>query len=266
MIQTVAIANVATDGVEYLEDIRAIERKYGLLGVFSFDPAFLDYEQYVSIREEAAFSFALAITAILFVVLIFTASATVTLIIVLSVLLVMLFLLGMLHYWSIDFNQIVLVNLVISTGLAVDYSAHIGHSFIAVECPADDPTLRTNSAKRKFKARTALRQMGTSVFHGGFSTLLAVLVLGFSQSYIFNTFFRLWLGILVFGMVNGFLFVPIMLSICGPAGKTPRNRGSGALGPTKVEMFEKVKGDDSMVVNREGSPLKHLSDGKQRAV
>ena len=115
-----------------MEDIRAIEDKYGLLGIFTYTDEYLDFEQYVSLKEDAIFSFSLAITAILLVVLVFTTSVTVTILIVISIVLVILFLLGLLHFWDLDFNLIVLVNLVISTGLAVDYSAHIGHYFHTV--------------------------------------------------------------------------------------------------------------------------------------
>ena len=58
--------------------------------------------------------------------------------------------------------------------------------------------------------------MGSSVFHGGISTMLAISVLGFTKSYVFVIFFRLWVGIIIFGMANGFLLLPVILSIIGP--------------------------------------------------
>ena len=57
--------------------------------------------------------------------------------------------------------------------------------------------------------------MGSSVFHGGFSTFLAICVLAPSESYVFKVFFRLWFGIVLFGMMNGFLFLPAILSFIG---------------------------------------------------
>lgn len=58
--------------------------------------------------------------------------------------------------------------------------------------------------------------MGSSVFHGGFSTFLAISVLGPSKSYVFEVFFKCWVCIIVFGMANGFLLLPIILSYIGP--------------------------------------------------
>lgn len=60
--------------------------------------------------------------------------------------------------------------------------------------------------------------MGSSVFHGGASTFLAVSVLAPAKSYVIVSFFRTWVGIVVFGMANGFLLLPVVLSLVGPLG------------------------------------------------
>ena len=62
--------------------------------------------------------------------------------------------------------------------------------------------------------------MGSSVFHGGFSTMVALIVLAPSNTYIFVVFYRLWTGILSFGMANGFFLLPVMLSYFGPSETT----------------------------------------------
>ena len=58
--------------------------------------------------------------------------------------------------------------------------------------------------------------MGSSVFHGGASTFIAISVLGFSETYTFQVFFKTWIGIVIFGMSNGFLLLPVLLSLIGP--------------------------------------------------
>ena len=62
----------------------------------------------------------------------------------------------------------------------------------------------------------ALRKMGSSVFHGGFSTFIAIVVLAPSNTYVFIVFFRLWFGIILFGMMNGFILLPVILTFVGP--------------------------------------------------
>lgn len=207
------IEEVSTDGVQLLVDVRNIEDKYGVPGTFSYAREYLDYEQYFTFTEETVLTTGCSIAAILVVVLIITASVTATLLVCLCVLLVDLFLCGLMHYWGLTFNSIVVVNVVIAVGLSVDYSAHIAHTYLIVAAPK---TCTTNAEKRKYKASKALSQMGSSVFHGGFSTLLAIAVLGPSKTYIFEVFFKMWFGIIVFGMANGFLLLPVLLSYFGP--------------------------------------------------
>ena len=66
-----------------------------------------------------------------------------------------------------------------------------------------------------YKAQQALSKMGSSVFHGGFSTFLAIVTLAPAKTYIFLVFFRLWFGIIIFGMANGFMLLPVILSFIG---------------------------------------------------
>ena len=161
-------------------------------------------------------SCALSISAVFFIILIITGSLTTTILVTISVILVDIYLYALLYYWGLTFNTIVVVNIVIAVGLSVDYSAHIAHSFLLAKPPNNAYFRGNNSRKRLFKAKTALSQMGSSVFHGGFSTLLAILTLAPSSSYVFVVFFKMWVGIIIFGMANGFLLLPVVLSFIGP--------------------------------------------------
>ena len=58
--------------------------------------------------------------------------------------------------------------------------------------------------------------MGPSVFHGAFSTFTAIALTAPSRTYIFIVFFRLWASILLYGMINGLVLLPVILSIIGP--------------------------------------------------
>ena len=58
--------------------------------------------------------------------------------------------------------------------------------------------------------------MGPSVFHGAFSTLIIVLVVGCGKSFFFEIFFKTWLPMIIFGYLNGIILQPILLSLVGP--------------------------------------------------
>lgn len=111
------------------------------------------------------------------------------------------------------------VNLVIGIGLAVDYSAHIGKAYLTVQPPnvnSETGGILSSREKRIIKATGALHQMGGSVLHGALSSWLAIIILSGSKSYIFRAFFKMWFGIILFGIANGFILLPVLLSFCGP--------------------------------------------------
>jgi len=185
---------------------------------FSFTQRYFDFEVYVVFQQEAVMNIGLALVAVFIVLMIVTANFTVTMFILLCVALVDLFLLGLLTFWDVTLNSVTVVNNVVAIGLAVDYSAHIGHSYLLTDAPDKDENGKemSNHEKRRFKARGALGSMGSSVFHGAFSTFLAIAVLSPSKSYIFESFFKMWFGIIIFGVANGFILLPVLLTLCGP--------------------------------------------------
>lgn len=57
---------------------------------------------------------------------------------------------------------------------------------------------------------------GAAVFNGAFSTLLAVILLSTASSYVFVTFFRALLLTVLFGMAQGLIMLPILLTWFNP--------------------------------------------------
>ena len=49
---------------------------------------------------------------------------------ILAILLTLTDIIGFLHFWGITIDIISCINIVLSVGLCVDYSVHIGHAFL----------------------------------------------------------------------------------------------------------------------------------------
>ena len=123
---------------------------------------------------ETAQSLLLALLAVTSITFFITASFQTTIIVVSVVSLVIVFMVGGSYYLDLYMNMILTMNMSFCLGVAVDYSTHIAHTFQMVKAP---DRIKSAMGQRAYKARKAISMMGSSVFHGGFSTFLARSVL-----------------------------------------------------------------------------------------
>lgn len=155
--------------------------------------------------------------AVLTVIIIITSNLLITCIVLLCIIVTDIFLAGLIYYWGLTFNPIVMIQIVLAIGISVDFTAHIAYAYLCEPIPPNkEHKYDTPEKIRQYKATMALSKMGSSVFHGGFSTFVAISVLAPSDTYIFIAFYRLWFGIILFGMANGFFLIPVVLSYIGP--------------------------------------------------
>jgi len=69
---------------------------------------------------------------------------------------------------------------------------------------------------KKSKTQEALLTIGPAVFNGGLTTFLALVLLGFSTSHVFVSFFKVFVLTVLFGLFHGLVLFPVLLSVAGP--------------------------------------------------
>lgn len=234
-----------TEGAKYLEDIWALEQKFGLKDTYSYHWDFFFYELYDVFWSQTFSNLGFSLVIVTLVVFVLTANGVVAVLIVLSLIFICITTLGMSHYLGLTLNNVVALNLSLSLGIAVDYAVHIANSFLSIKAPKSEGLSRHE--QREFKAREAISRMGSSVIHGSISTLLAFIVIKFGKLITFQIFFKNWVTFVIAGIINGICLIPVLLSMCGPLDEIDDSKTSGALPVSNKDEREMVQIDNSHV-------------------
>jgi len=119
---------------------------------------------------------------------------------------------GLMNVWNLTLSSITMIELIMSIGFSIDFSAHVVHAFLASVGKGD----------RNMRAFKACTRVGLPIFNSAISTVIGICLLGLSRSYIFHTFFKSILILMALGVLNSLLFLPVLLSVIGP--NWPRHR------------------------------------------
>jgi len=174
------------------------------LSAFPFYTPYLYFDGNAVVAEETIQNILIAGVCVFIVNLVMLADLFAAGLVLLMIAFVDACILGYMAHWGLPFNSVTAINLVLAVGLAVDYSAHIAHSFLVETGPGLE------------RAKKAVDHIGFSVFNGAFSTFLAIMPLGLGKSYVFGVFFKMWFMIIIFGTYFGLIVLPILLRFLSP--------------------------------------------------
>ena len=216
---------------------------------FPFSPLYSVWEIDEIIRGELYRNLGLATIAIYFCTLILLSDFIGSLFCLLSVLLTLTNVSGLMYFWGLTIDTCTAIVLIICIGLSVDFAAHVVHLFMNTKPPGrlkcnmanGNTELDKNENDGKQSRRTlklshgyiynkeksdrmkrTLFAIAPAILHGGVSTLLAVVLLVFSEVYVFVSFFKIFVLVVVFGLYNGLVFLPVLLANFGPNYKEPK--------------------------------------------
>jgi len=105
--------------------------------------------------------------------------------------------------WNVPLDVSAFICLAISIGLAVDYVVHVAHAF------------EHSSGDARERAQEGLREIGGSVFKGGMSTFLGIVLLSAAPSEVFRIFFKMLFSTVVLALFIGLALFPALASLFG---------------------------------------------------
>jgi predicted RND superfamily exporter protein len=171
--------------------------------VFAYANAYVLWDSYPLVRSEALASMLVA-GLIVFGVLLLAFHPVVALQVVFVVVCIDCIMLGWIPLMGMQLHSVSTICIIMSVGLAVDFSAHIAHAFLEAE---------GTTAERSVGA---IRQMMPSLCLGGFTTFLGILPLSVARVESSRIFFKMMSGVLMSGVVFGLIYLPALMAYAGP--------------------------------------------------
>jgi len=228
----IADAEKQIDAMRSTRDM--IESWNDLPEAFPYSEDFINIESFIVIRRELFLNVGLALVAVGVIVFFTVASLRTALLITANVSCCIIEILGMMWAMGIAIDSVSVINVVLAVGLSVDYSAHVGHCFMV-----------KGGSDRSWRATEALADIGSAVLQGAMSTFLAVVVLLFSTSYVFETLSRQFCVTVVLGVLHGLVLLPVLLSLFGPkpfaSAENPDESDAKTFGETEKGSMAKQK-------------------------
>ena len=174
-----------------------------LPGAFPYSFEFNWWEEVGVIGGELAKNLLICGTVVALVVFAMIPRPRIAGLVILCIMLSVMDVVGLLYFWGVTICGVSTIYILICVGLAVDYAAHVAHMF------------KASTGTSQQRALKALGRIGPCVFNAVVSTFLAVLVIGFSKSYIFRVFFKAFFLCVVVAGAHGLWLLPLLLSLLG---------------------------------------------------
>eukprot|EP00004_Rigifila_ramosa_P003663 TRINITY_DN1390_c0_g1_i1.p1 TRINITY_DN1390_c0_g1~~TRINITY_DN1390_c0_g1_i1.p1 ORF type:complete len:911 (+),score=232.44 TRINITY_DN1390_c0_g1_i1:102-2735(+) len=189
--------------IEALDGTRDVCAKYEDIPSFPFAVEYIVWDSFSEVRQECVQNLFISFLCV-WAVLLLLLHPWAAFLVVFTIAMMDVLIMAWIPLFGLELNSVTVICIVMSVGIAVDYSCHIAHAF------------QVNDGTKSVRARKGVEDMGRAIISGAFATFLGILMLAFAPTAINRTFFTMMTGVIVVGCVHGILFLPVLLSLVGP--------------------------------------------------
>lgn len=212
-------------------EARRIAQEIKDFRVTIFHQTFVYFDQPVVVWANTLQNMIIAVICMFFVALIFVPHILCALWVTAAAASIEIGVIGCMTLWDVNVDFISMTYLILCIGFSVDFAVHITYGFIA-----------SNKTTPNEKAIDALYIIGYPIIQSGTSTVLGIVFLCTSISYLFLSFFKTMILVIVFGIVHGVIFLPVFLSLLScKVGPCPKEECEEEISKQRKHLQEKSK-------------------------
>ena len=213
-----------------INDIRGILESYESQGIesYPYGSPFLFWEQYINLRRNVGLACGLILIACFVATAIFLMDLWSAVLLVFMLALIATEVFGVTGFLELKFSSIPAIMIIASVGVAVEFTAPLTFYFLKASPEPGKKELSFFGISlpnfiadwfvgRNERMHKALEHRFTPVFNGTVTTFLGIIMLGFAELlFIRLYFFAILMSIVILGMLNGLILLPVLLSLVGP--------------------------------------------------
>jgi len=163
------------------------------------------FEQYLYIKQELEENLSLAFMTVFLVSLCFLMNPLLSIELIFVKVMTLVEIYGFIVFAGMKLNAVPVVNLIMATGVTVEFTVHLGYAFLLA------------SGTREERVQASLTKMFAATMQGGIAIFLGILMIAFSPNqYFVIYFFRMYVIMILLGLGNGLVLLPVVLSLIGP--------------------------------------------------
>ena len=189
---------------------RRVTEKTKDIRATAFQQSYVYYDQPIAVLPNTLQNIGIAIGCMFVVAILLVPNPICAVWVTLAIASIVCGVLGYMTLWGVNVDFISMTYLILCIGFSVDFAVHITYGFIS-----------SSTGDGRDKAIQGLYLLGYPILQSATSTVISVVFLCTSISYLFLSFFKTMILVIIFGTWHSLFVLPVVLSLVSGLQKLP---------------------------------------------